>query len=52
MGSGTTLIAARGANRRTVGYDIDPEYVQLAASRLAELGTSKVLGGLAARPGD
>ena len=37
MGSGTTLIAAVEANRRSVGYDIDPKYVELARTRLAEL---------------
>lgn len=36
MGSGTTLVAAAAANRRSVGYDIDPAYVQLATARLAE----------------
>lgn len=36
MGSGTTLVAAAQANRRAVGYDIDPAYVELAAARLAE----------------
>ncbi len=35
MGSGTTLVAAADANRKAVGYDIDPEYAQLAESRLA-----------------
>lgn len=52
MGSGTTLVAARAANRRTVGYDIDPGYVKLAASRLAELNTSKASGRHAATPDD
>ena len=37
MGSGTTLVAAAGANRRAVGYEIDPAYVELARARLAEL---------------
>lgn len=52
MGSGTTQIAAIAANRRTVGYDIDPEYVKLAASRLAGIGTNKISRGHPARPGD
>ena len=38
MGSGTTLVAAIEANRRAVGYDIDPAYVELAKSRIAKLG--------------
>ena len=37
MGSGTTLVAAAEANRRAVGYDIDPAYVELATARLAEV---------------
>ncbi len=36
MGSGTTLVAARQASRRGVGYDIDPEYVQIAQDRLQQ----------------
>ena len=37
MGSGTTLVAAAAANRRGVGYDIDPAYVDLARARLSDL---------------
>ncbi len=36
MGSGSTLIAASRSGRRHVGYDLDPEYVALARSRMAE----------------
>lgn len=36
-GSGTTCLAAKRRGRRYVGYDLDPEYVQLAEARLAEL---------------
>ena len=39
MGSGTTLVAARLANRRAAGYDTAAEYVELARSRLADLDT-------------
>lgn len=35
MGSGTTAIAALKAERKYVGYEIDPEYIQLAESRVA-----------------
>lgn len=38
MGSGTTLVAAVEANRRAVGYDIDPAYVDLAKARLVGAG--------------
>ena len=34
MGSGTTGVAALKAERKYVGYDIDPKYVELAESRL------------------
>ena len=34
MGSGTTLVAAHRAGRRGVGYDIHPEYVDMARQRL------------------
>ncbi|MYB46048.1 MAG: site-specific DNA-methyltransferase [Acidimicrobiia bacterium] len=37
MGSGTTLVAAAATDRRGVGYDIDPAYVELARTRLADL---------------
>ncbi len=36
-GSGTTLVAAARNRRRWVGYDIVPEYCQLAEQRLANL---------------
>lgn len=35
MGSGTTALAARQADRRYVGYDTSEEYVALAEARLA-----------------
>jgi len=34
---GTTLVAAVASNRRGVGYDIDPAYVELARTRLTDL---------------
>jgi site-specific DNA-methyltransferase (adenine-specific) len=34
MGSGTTALATRKAGRHYVGYEIDPDYVDLAARRL------------------
>ena len=54
MGSGTTLVAAKAANRRAVGYDIDPDYVKLARARIANLddsgGTSQEIGLAGQRP--
>ena len=34
MGSGTTLVASVLCGRRPVGYDLDPDYVELARSRV------------------
>jgi DNA modification methylase len=36
MGSGTTLVAARDANRNAVGFDINPDYVALSKDRLSQ----------------
>ncbi len=38
VGSGTTVLAARRLGRRFIGYDLNPEYLELASKRLA--GTS------------
>jgi site-specific DNA-methyltransferase (adenine-specific) len=38
MGSGTTLVAASRLRRRFVGYDLDPNYVELARQRVAAEG--------------
>jgi DNA modification methylase len=35
MGSGSTLVAAATSNRRYVGYDLDPEYAEIARQRVA-----------------
>ena len=35
MGTGTTLVAARREAARAIGIEIDPEYVAIAAARLA-----------------
>lgn len=36
MGSGSSLVAAALLGRRYVGYDLDPEYVEIARRRVAE----------------
>ncbi len=35
MGSGSTLVAAARLDRRYVGYDLDPAYVEIARARVA-----------------
>jgi site-specific DNA-methyltransferase (adenine-specific) len=41
MGSGSTAIAAVKTNRRFVGYEISPEYVDIANQRIAEIRQKK-----------
>jgi site-specific DNA-methyltransferase (adenine-specific) len=36
LGSGSTMLAARRTGRHGIGYDLDPAYVELSRSRLAE----------------
>ncbi|MGI9603139.1 MAG: DNA-methyltransferase, partial [Acidimicrobiales bacterium] len=48
MGSGSTLVAAKRANRVGVGFDLDPEYVDLARERLAQAHTRPMYRGLEA----
>jgi DNA modification methylase len=48
MGSGSTLVAAARLGRRYVGYDLDPDYVDLARRRVV----ADEVSVLAPRPGD
>lgn len=36
VGSGTTLVSARDLNRNAVGFDLRPEYIELAEERLGQ----------------
>ncbi len=36
VGSGTTLVAARDVNRNAVGFDLNPQYIDLAQQRLSQ----------------
>jgi len=46
MGSGSTLVAAARTGRRFAGYDLDPEYVSIAARRVEEaLGPEPTISG-------
>jgi site-specific DNA-methyltransferase (adenine-specific) len=38
MGSGTTAVAALKAGRKYIGYEIEPDYVELANQRIGTLG--------------
>jgi DNA modification methylase len=37
VGSGTTLIAARELDRHSIGFDINPSYIQLCKQRLSQV---------------
>lgn len=39
MGSGSALVAAAKLGRRFAGYDLDPAYVEIARTRVAELAS-------------
>ncbi len=43
VGSGTTALAAKMAQRHYIGYDISPEYCALAEERIAALGQPRVI---------
>ena len=44
MGSGTTAIAALKSDRKYIGYDTDPEYIQLAEERITPYKLQMSLG--------
>jgi len=44
IGTGTTAIAARRTGRKYLGIDIDPEYVKIAKSKVAQTNEIKING--------
>jgi DNA modification methylase len=48
MGSGSTLVAAKRLNRRFVGYDLDPTYVDIARLRVRDEGAPTATSATAA----
>lgn len=42
LGSGTTCVAAKQAGRHYVGFDIVPEYHQLATNRVAQVAVTEI----------
>jgi len=52
MGSGTTLVAAIRRGRRAVGYDLVPEYVETARSRVKEEKRHRDHSELTSAPAD
>ncbi|MDR1981509.1 MAG: site-specific DNA-methyltransferase [Tannerellaceae bacterium] len=41
MGSGTTAIVARKLNRHYIGFELNPDYIEIADKRIRELGFFK-----------
>lgn len=41
-GSGSTCLAAKLAGRKYIGYDIKPEYVELAEKRLSAIESNDI----------
>ena len=39
MGSGTTAVVARKLGRNYIGYEIEPEYINIATNRISKLDT-------------
>lgn len=50
MGSGSSLVAAARTDRRYVGYDLDPDYVEIARRRVADELDRRVPAEEAAAP--
>jgi site-specific DNA-methyltransferase (adenine-specific) len=44
-GTGSTCIAAMRAGRSSLGFDIDPDYIDMARERCAEAATTVLVEG-------
>lgn len=42
MGSGTTAVAAKGLNRRFIGFELNKEYIDISKQRLDNLAKKKI----------
>ena len=46
MGVGTTAVAAKLSNRKFIGFEINPDYIEIANKRIAEAQTQKKPDGM------
>jgi len=45
IGSGTTAVACKKLNRKYIGFDLNPKYIEIAKKRLLKLNINKTLEG-------
>ncbi len=46
LGTGTSAVAAKNLNRRYIGIELDPFYVEIAEEKLAQITTSTIYQGV------
>lgn len=51
MGSGTTAVACMELDRKYIGVEIDPQYIQIAAERIKQTGSQNLFTVRDKRPG-
>lgn len=44
MGAGTTGLVARKLNRNYIGYELNPEYIEIAENRILPIEEIKLIG--------